>query len=94
MTANTRYVSQRPKAKINSEYLVAKIKEERYTYNALSSILHITPNSLYNKLHGKTDFTAGEIVVLREVLNLTMYDIGQIFFAPNAEKKSHKRAKK
>lgn len=41
--------------------------------------LGITSKSLYNKLEGKTDFKAEEIITVAEMFRLTREEVGDIF---------------
>lgn len=94
MTAEKRAAKERPRAPIDSKYLVSKIKEERYTYTNIAKQMGISTTALRNKLQGKVDFNVNEVVELRDILNLSRSDTYNIFFAPSVEKKSRNSNKK
>lgn len=69
----------------NSELLREKIDESGMTMVAISKKTGIKRETLYNKLSGKSEFTASEMVALSQVLRLTMEERDAIFFAAMVE---------
>ena len=51
------------------------------TNETLADFLGISTTSVSNKRNGKTDFTQGEIVKIKNRWNLTPDQVDQIFFA-------------
>ena len=61
--------------------LLKKIIEDRgIKYQYLAKELGISRESLYNKVNGKTEFTAGEIRSIAKTLALDFLTIQTIFF--------------
>lgn len=94
MTTRTHPVTCRPMTPVDTELLISKIKEERYSYKMIEDALHISSTAFYNKLHGRVDFTGGEIATLKKLLNLNMTETNRIFFAPDVASKAHFKYKK
>ena len=65
------------------ELLLAKIKESGMTMMAVSEKSGIERHTLYNRLNGKGEFTASEIVNLSKVLRLSKPDRDKIFLSSN-----------
>lgn len=63
------------------EYLRKKMKESGMTVTAIAKKAGILRETLYNRMNGKGDFTASEIVSLTEVLQLTRADRDKIFLS-------------
>jgi DNA-binding phage protein len=64
----------------NIEMLKEKIKESGMTIVAISEKSSILRETLYNRLNGKGEFTASEIVGLTRALGLSKADRDCIFF--------------
>lgn len=67
----------------NFELLQAKIKESGMTMVAICEKSGIERATMYNRINGKGEFTATEIVSLSEVLHLTRTDRDRIFLSKN-----------
>lgn len=93
MTAKMHPITRRPMTPVDSDLLIGKIKEERYTYKMIENALHISSTAFYNKLHGKADFTGGEIATLKRMLNLNMTDTNRIFFASEYAGKANAKSR-
>ena len=61
------------------ELLLDKIKESGMTMIAISEKSGIKRANLYNRLRGRGEFTASEIVALSDVLRLTKAERDKIF---------------
>lgn len=76
------------KAKINTEALEAKIKEQRkggYSKGDIAEALGINRNTLTMKLNGKTDFTVSEAYTLSLLLDLSRNEFDAIFYTPKVD---------
>jgi predicted transcriptional regulator len=62
------------------ELLQNKIEDSGMKITAIAEKSGILRATLYNKLAGKSDFTAREIVGLTDALNLTKKERDDIFF--------------
>lgn len=69
----------------NSELLKEKIEESGMTMVAIARKTGIKRETLYNKLSGKSEFTASEIVAMSKVLRLSVEEREAIFFAAMVE---------
>ena len=69
----------------NSELLKEKIEESGMTMVAIAKKTGIKRETLYNKLSGKSEFTASEIVAMSKVLRLSVEEREAIFFAAMVE---------
>lgn len=69
----------------NSELLKEKIEESGMTMVAIAKKTGIKRETLYNKLSGKSEFTASEIVAMSKVLRLSVEEREAIFFAAKVE---------
>ena len=58
------------KTKMNSSKLQRAIRQKGFTLAEIADKLGITYRSLYNKLNGKTDFTATELQKLLVMLGI------------------------
>ena len=67
----------------NSELLKEKIEESGMTMVAIARKTGIKRETLYNKLSGKSEFTASEIVAMSKVLRLSVEEREAIFFCSN-----------
>ena len=65
------------------ELLLSKIKDSGMTIVAISEKSGIDRATIYNRLKGKGEFTASEIVSLSSVLHLSKPDRDKIFLTPN-----------
>ena len=61
------------------EMLKEKIKESGMTVTAIAQKSGILRETLYNRMSGKGEFTASEIVSLSRVLRLTRFERDKIF---------------
>lgn len=68
---------------INGALLKKKVIESGMTVSSFSRKSGMLRETFYNKLKGKSEFTASEIVRLSKVLRLTEKERNEIFF--NAE---------
>lgn len=67
------------------ELLKHRIDESGMTMVAISQKTGILRETLYNRLNGKGEFTASEIVSLSKVLNLSTAERSEIFFGEKVE---------
>ena len=63
------------------ELLLDKIRESGMTMVAIAEKSNIDRATIYNRLKGKGEFTASEIVSLSEVLRLTKAERDKIFLS-------------
>ena len=63
----------------DTEMLLEKIKESGMTMKAIAEKSGVNRANIYNKLKGRGEFTASEIVALSEVLRLTKTERDKIF---------------
>lgn len=70
------------------QLLGEKIKDSGMTMVAIASKSGITRETLYNRLNGKTEFKASEILRISCVLNLSESERNKIFFAGMCESNS------
>lgn len=70
---------------VDIEKLKDTINDSGITIVALANKTNILRNTLYNKLSGKTEFTASEIESISDVLHLDSSDREAIFFAKAVE---------
>ena len=63
--------------------LLDKIKESGMTMIAIAEKSKIERATIYNRLKGRGEFTASEIVSLSEVLHLTKAERDKIFLSAN-----------
>lgn len=64
----------------NIDLLKEKIKDSGMTVVAISDKSGILRETLYNRLNGKGEFTASEIVGITRTLNLSKPERDKIFF--------------
>ena len=69
----------------NTDLLKKKIKESGMTMVASAEKTGIKRETLYNKLSGKSEFMASEMVALSSVLRLSIEERDAIFFASVVE---------
>jgi predicted transcriptional regulator len=67
---------------INYELLRNRIDKSGIKIYALAEACGLTPQGLYKKLSGKSDFRCTEIICISKALNLSNEDRNAIFFAP------------
>ncbi len=65
----------------NSKLLREKIKKSGYKITFIAEQCQLSYQGLMNKINGKTEFTAPEILKLRMLLGLSVDDAEHIFFA-------------
>lgn len=65
------------------ELLLSKIKESGMTMVAISEKSGIDRATIYNRMKGKGEFTASEIVSLSNVLRLSKSERDKIFLSSN-----------
>lgn len=58
-----------------------KIAESGYKLSYVADYCEITRSGLYKKLNGKSEFNRFELERLKSLLNLSVEELGQIFFA-------------
>lgn len=63
------------------------IKNKGFTLGYVSKCLNLSRMGFSNKLNGKTEFYANEIIVLSELLNLSVEEREKIFFTQKVDKK-------
>ena len=66
---------------INKNKLRGKIIEMGYTFRAFSEKLGINEATLHRKMNGTSDFTRKEILKIATLLNLSLIEKEEIFFA-------------
>ena len=57
------------------------VDRKNMTMLSVADRLGVNPATLYRKVYGQSDFTRGEIQLLREILGLTVREADAIFFA-------------
>ena len=67
------------------DLLMAKIKDSGMTVVAICEKTGIDRATFYNRLHGKGEFIASEIVKLSDVLSLTKPERDKIFLTQNVK---------
>ena len=65
------------------EMLLSKIKDSGITMVAIAEKTGIDRATIYNRLKGKGEFTASEIIALSDVLHLTNSERDHIFLSGN-----------
>lgn len=66
---------------MNQNLFEAKLKEKGETVDDIARLLNIHPNTLYKKKNSKTEFTQGEIRMLKEHWGLAAEEVDAIFFS-------------
>ena len=66
---------------LNKNKLRGKIAEAGMTVASLAAAIGLNPATLHRKINGETEFTRAEIQTITEVLNLTVEEVQEIFFA-------------
>lgn len=72
---------------IDFEMLRNRIENSGMTVTSISKKSGILRETLYNRMKGRGEFTASEIVALTRTLRLTNEERDRIFFAPEVELK-------
>lgn len=75
---------------VNTEKLNAFIKDSGLKRETIAKRLGISMTTLKAKVDGKIDFKSEEILILKEILNLSLSDIGDLFFNLGGDLESHK----
>lgn len=65
------------------EMLLSRIKDSGMTMVAIAEKTGIDRATIYNRLKGRGEFTASEIIALSDVLHLTKTDRDEIFLSGN-----------
>lgn len=68
--------------------LKVKIGESGYKLQFIAEKCNLSYQGFMNKVNNKTDFTAPEINILRELLKMSPLDVEAIFFAVDVDKTS------
>lgn len=63
----------------------AMVRDKGVKKTFIAEKLGISNQALLNKISNKSEFKAGETIVIRDLLGLTNQQWEQIFFAPNIE---------
>lgn len=66
---------------VNVEMLKRKMKDKKITVNEMSKEIGVNPSTLYRKLSAAEKITIKEAVKIAEILELTVADTEEIFFA-------------
>ena len=64
-----------------NQLLKEKISNSGMTITAISDRMGIQRHTLYNKISGKNEFTASEIVILTDLLHLNKAERDEIFLS-------------
>ena len=70
---------------VDGERLRSEITKTGRTFTFVADYLGITTRALFLKLDGKTEFKGSEIAKLAKLLDFSMEQIDEIFFAPFVE---------
>lgn len=70
---------------VNFEMLRNKIEDSGMTVTSISKKSGILRETLYNRMKGRGEFTASEIVALTQTLRLTNEERDRIFFTSKVE---------
>lgn len=73
----------------NSELLRDKIQGSGLKIGYIAEESGILRNTLYNKMKGKSEFTASEIVSLSQTLKLSRSEVDSIFFDQRLNLRKH-----
>lgn len=71
----------------DSALLKERIEMSGLKIRAIAERMSISYQAFYNKLNGKTEFVASEIVALTSILKLSKSEQNRIFFKPNVANK-------
>lgn len=70
---------------MNIRLLKAYMAKSGKTAADMAAACGIAPSSWYNKTQGRSDFTVKEALSIKDTLELSSTQIGEIFFANNRE---------
>ena len=70
---------------VDLKLLVKTINESGLTREEIAGKVGLTREGLWNKLSGKTEFTASELAGMKKVLSLSNTRFRRIFFATDRE---------
>ena len=70
---------------IKSEELKKAIRRGGYTLDTLSAQIGISRTALFNKIHGKSEFSISELDKIRLLLKMKTSESNKIFFAADVE---------
>ncbi len=70
---------------MNYKLLDEKIRSSGMTMVAIAEKTGILRETLYNRLNGRTEFKASEIIRISQVLNLSNVERDRIFFTEECE---------
>lgn len=73
------------------DILKTKIKESGITITSIAKKSGMSRETLYNRLKGKGEFNASEIVVLTEILHMNKEERDEIFFGEDVAYKTTSR---
>ena len=74
---------------VNTKELNRLIKNAGFRKDAIASALHITKQSLSNKINNKTEFKMGEISEIRGILSMDAETMMSVFFATRLDCESN-----
>jgi len=60
--------------------LLGRIKEKGFTQETLAKLIGITPGSMSEKLNNKANFKQKEIFLIRQILDISIGEVGEYFF--------------
>lgn len=72
----------------NTELLREKITASGYKLTFIAQKCGLTYQGFLNKLNNESEFRSGEIMAIRELLNIPCDEADDIFFAKNVDKSS------
>ena len=75
---------------LNLDLLNSKIEQTHISKSDLAEALGLTRQGLYNKLNGENEFKGSEIKIISKMLNLTIAERDNIFFADYVDENSTK----
>ena len=78
---------------VNTEKLNDLIKRSGLKREAIAKALGISVTTLKTKTDGIADFKSEEVCALKKLFNLSLEDIGELFFEAERDLKSHESEK-
>ena len=72
----------------NTELLSEKIRSSGYKLKFIAQKCGMTYQGFLKKLNNDSEFRSGEIMTLRELLDISCEEADEIFFAQNVDKSS------
>lgn len=72
----------------NTELLREKIRSSGYKLKFIAQKCGMTYQGFLKKLNNDSEFRSGEIMTLRELLDISCEEADEIFFAQNVDKSS------